>query len=201
MKIILATSSENRINFFKNLGFKFKIKNPTYEENIIKNKDAPSQAIDFSLGKAQSVFKNCTGDNFCILGFDSMASFMNQSIGKPKNIEDAFQQIKNFSGHSHFIYSAITLIGKYKGVNFLETGYEKTEIVIKSNLSDNDIKNYLMFNQWRGKCGSYSMMQMGLFLAEEINGSVPNVLGIPTKVIQEKLEKICKKSIFEIVEK
>lgn len=204
MKIILGSSSVNRKELFERLGVQFEIVEPDFEE-VLNLKISNQQNIkNFALGKALSVHekieKKETGD-FCILGFDSMVEFEKEVIGKPKTKTDAFNMIQRFVGKSQKIVSGIACVGRWKGKYFEIVETESTKIWFKKETTNCQIRDYLAFDDWKGKCGSYSILGTGTFLLEKIEGDFQNIIGVPVIRMGNMIRKITGKSPLKVFEK
>ncbi len=203
MKLILASSSPNRKELLDRLGLKYEIINPDYEELINGEISPVEQVCEFAYGKAKSVkeifLKNNSDEDYLIMGFDSMIEFEGKSLGKAHSDLEAENMIKQFRGNSQRVVSGFSLLGRYEGKDFEITDFEATEVLFRKNISDEEIKNYINFGDWKGKCGSYSILGPGIFFLENINGDFQNIVGIPLIKINKKIVKVLKKSINELI--
>lgn len=204
MHIILATTSVNRRQLFDRLGIKYTAMAPDYEENISKDQTTTEQVKAFARGKAVAVYQKISRtmtEDFCVIGFDSMVDLEGKSIGKPQDQEDAILQIWSFRGKPQEIRSGISIIGKMNGKKFCDTQSESTKIKFRSDYTLKEIDKYLEFNDWQGKCGSYSILGTGIFFLDTIEGDFQNIIGVPVLKMQGMLEKITGKKIWDLVEK
>jgi septum formation protein len=203
MKLILASTSKNRQALLNKMSIKFESISPNYEE-VIDESLAPQKQVQlFAKEKAKSVYKNLNNklDDILILGFDSMVDFENTSIGKQDTKENAFKVLQKFRGKSQKIVSGISCIGNWQGQYFEQTEFEETHIKFRDNLTDKEIKSYLDFEDWSGKCGAYSILGTGIFMLEEITGDFQNIIGIPVFKMGKMIQEITGKSPLEIFEK
>jgi len=180
MKIILASSSENRKNLLQKMNFQFSIAPPNFAENWNEKISAAENVQNLARGKAKSVFPQFENEkNFLIFGFDSVAILGEKIFGKPRTKKAAFEMIQNLRGENHEIFSGISAIGKIDGKFFEKTDFEKTKIKFKNNFTNCQIRKYLEFDDWRGKCGAYSILGAGIFFVEKIDGDFQNIVGVP----------------------
>ena len=180
--IILASSSERRIYLLKKSGINFIAVNhnlerePRFDEF---SKKMPVSIGDFvqnlALAKAESLQEDYP-ENW-IIGSDTLI-YMNGTVyGKPKDLSDAFNMLKKFSGKIHIVYTGISLINKSK--NIYRADYDKTAVKIKL-LNDKEITDYLSEYPPEGKAGSYGI-QDEKGIVESYEGSFENVLGLPVQ--------------------
>jgi len=192
MRIILASTSENRRNLLDKMGFKYEIMPPDYEEIIDPSTTPEGQIKEFALGKAQSVWdqlKSEPGD-ILVLGFDSMICFQGGSIGKPKDENDALKMLMSFVGHEQQIMSGMAVLGRFNGQEFKEVIHESTSVKFRTDITESEIKKYLEFGDWSGKCGAYSILGTGIWFLEYIDGDFQNIVGVPVLKLGEIMKKI-----------
>ena len=206
MKIILASTSQNRRELFDRLGIAYEVAVPECAEIVDKNISNIDNIKQFSLEKAQSVYKSLARDlspvleeDVLILGFDSMVEFEGEVIGKPKDAADAEKMLKTFIGKPQKIISGIACVGNYDGQYFEKVETVDTNILFRSDTTLEQLEKYIQFNDWSGKCGSYSILGTGIFLLESIDGDFQNIIGVPVIKMGEMIRDITGKSPLSIV--
>ncbi len=188
--LILASSSERRIYLLKKSGINFIAANhklesePRFEES---KGNTPVSIGDFvqnlALTKAESL-QDDYPENW-IIGSDTLI-YMNGTVyGKPKDLSDAFNMLKELSGKIHIVYTGISLINKSK--NIYRADYDKTAVKIKL-LNDKEITDYLSGYPPFDKAGSYGI-QDEKGIVESYEGSFENVLGLPVQKLFPLLSK------------
>ncbi len=199
MKIVLASSSENRKRLFDRMGFEYETAYPTFEEVTSKDISPTQQIQEFALEKAKSVLhKFSTLDDVLIMGFDSLIDFEGTSVGKPKTKKDAFEMIQSFIGKSQKVSTGMAMIGNWKGKYFEKVALESTKVQFRSDITNYQIRKYLEFGDWKGKCGSYSILGMGIFFLEPFEGDFQNIVGVPIFKLHEMIREITGKSPLSI---
>ena len=191
-KLILASSSPRRAEILTREKVRFEIKMPdSYkEENVFSDLKAQNSCpvthvLELSRRKAQSVADE-VGDGI-ILGADTIVVLDGQILGKPKNKDDALFFLKKLSGKMHQVYTGITLINKSTGK--MISGYDLTKVKF-NQLDEQKILNYIATGEPMDKAGAYGIQGMGSFLVDHIEGSLDNVIGLPTEKLQEMLSQI-----------
>ncbi len=199
MKIILASSSPNRKALLDKLNFQYATHAPTFEEVIDTQLSNHDNIKAFAKGKALSVYSKYKQElNILILGFDSMIEIDGKILGKAHSEEEAFNMIKNFVGKKQKVTSGISLVGNFEGNYFEKTDLQSTTVQFRSDITDYQIKAYLAFNDWSGKCGAYSILGMGQFLLEEVQGDFQNIIGVPVLKMGAMIQEITKKNPLEL---
>ncbi len=201
MKIILASTSENRRNLLNRMNFQYEAVAPDYEEHINPNVSPRVQVETFALGKAMSVWHQFEKeDNVLVLGFDSMIEFEGGSIGKAPTKKAAFEMLQKFVGNSQRIITGTALVGKWKGKYFERVALESTEVTFRDDITNCQIRKYLTFGDWKGKCGAYSILGTGIFFLKPFTGDFQNIVGIPVIRVGEMIREVTGKSPFNVVE-
>jgi septum formation protein len=195
MRIICASSSKNREELFKRMKFSFQSVAPDFLE-IIDKKLSPTENVKkFAYGKALSVFPKFKNEkDIIIMGFDSVSVFDNKIYGKPKSKKEAFEMIQIFRGQEQEIISGVSIIGNWHGKYFKITDYEITKIFFRNDFTNCQIRKYLEFDDYRDKCGAYSILGPGQFFIKKIEGDFQNVVGVPVFKLTDMIQKITGKN-------
>ena len=177
MNLILASKSPRRKEILSEYGFNYKVIVSDYKENAFYS-DPVKTVIDFSLNKAESVYKSLK-DNIgvVVLGFDTVVYHNGVILGKPTCKTDAIKTLNSLSGKKHFVYSGFCLISE----KFRICGYDSTEVLFNV-LTKELIDRYVNSEKPMDKAGSYGI-QDGFDLVKSINGSLYNVIGLPIEKI------------------
>ncbi len=175
MKIILASASPRRKSLMDVLGLNFEIKVSDCEENIDVSHNVHDIVMSLSLQKAQSVAK-ITDESCIVIGADTVVSYGNEILGKPKDADDAIRTLKLLSGKTHSVYTGFTIIDTSD--NKTVTDYEKTDVKFKE-LTEKEIIDYVNTNDPLDKAGSYSIQGIASSFVEKLDGDYNNVVGLP----------------------
>jgi septum formation protein len=174
--IILASSSAARKRILSDLGLKFDIINPNFDEEKakpkIKHLKIAKQAMYLAQQKALSV--SILYPNSLVIGSDQICELDGLAIDKSKNRNDAIKQIKLLQGKTHIQNNAVCL---YKGAKLLFKNSSKAKLTVR-NLSDNEIANYVELDQSWGCAGSYKFESFGKHLFSKVNGSDNSIVGM-----------------------
>ena len=109
-KIILASASPRRRELLANAGVIFQVCPGNSEEKITK--EIPEDIVkELSLQKAMATaLKFDMEEGTVILGADTIVSFDNKILGKPKNEEDAVNTLSMLQGNTHQVYTGVTVM-------------------------------------------------------------------------------------------
>lgn len=109
-----------------------------------------------------------------ILTADTTVSLGNDILGKPGSMEEARHMLKQLSGQTHTVQTAVVLFTNGQHYERIST----TRVTF-ATLSDVDITDYVNSSEPWGKAGGYGIQgTAGRFIAN-INGSYSGVMGLP----------------------
>lgn len=187
MEIILASASERRHELLKRLFEEFTIKVSDFDESKVSfNGDFGKYVEELSKGKALDVSNKVKKDSL-IIAADTIVAFKGKVLLKPKDENDAYNMLKELSGNIHEVYSGITVLNSK--TKDLKCDYVKTKIKF-SNLTDNEIMDYIKTNEPMDKAGSYGIQGFGGVFVEEIQGCYYNVVGLPLNKLKHMVETL-----------
>ncbi len=184
-KIILASGSPRRQQFFKDLDVDFEIRLKEVEE--IYPPDLQAQAItDFLAQLKANAFSGEIGNNEILVTSDTIVWHDGKALGKPKDYEDAVAMLQTMAGSTHEVITSVCFTTKNKS----ETIHEITKVTF-ADLSDEAIRYYLDKYQPFDKAGAYGIQDwIGLTAITKIEGSYTNVVGLPTHRVYEYLNSL-----------
>jgi septum formation protein len=181
-KIILASGSPRRQQFFKDLDLDFEIRLKEVEEIYPPTLKA-AEITNFLAELKANAFENELLQNEILITSDTIVWQNDKALGKPKNYEDAFQILKSLSNASHEVITSVC----FKTMHSSETIHEITRVTF-SELSDDAIHYYLKKYEPFDKAGAYGIQEwIGLIGIAKIEGSYSNVVGLPTERVYNYL--------------
>ena len=197
-KIILASKSIDRKKTFNRLNIPFETIITDIDEGYYKSRFSNPVELVKEIAKAKALkakdlLKNKNMEAI-IIAADTIVEFKGKIIGKAKNKAQAFQILKSLINRSHNLITgvAITELNDPKVV----IDYDCT-IVTFLDISDNEIRNYINSEEWKGRAGAYSIRDRASLFIKEIRGSPSNVIGLPMQKIFEILKKDFGLNLFD----
>ena len=176
-KIILASASPRRRELLTMVRLPFDVIVSDCDENI--SYEGPEDMVTkLSLRKAENVAEKLREDTkaHLVIGSDTIVYFQNEILGKPKDEEDAFRMLKELSGHTHVVYTGVTVIDTATGRT--ESFCEATKVEFYP-VTDEEIQAYINTGDPMDKAGSYGVQGLGAFLVKRIEGDYFTVVGLP----------------------
>lgn len=187
MKVILASASERRQELLSRLIKTFDVIVSNFDESkVIFEGSIDRYVKDIALGKAMNI-KNKLDEDAIIISADTVVTIDNMILGKPRDEEDAFNIIKSLQGRKHLVYSGVVVINTAKNLTIQES--LSTEVTF-SEISDDEILEYIKTGEPLDKAGAYGIQGIGGIFVEEIRGCYYNVVGLPLNKLKFMLKEI-----------
>lgn len=182
IKIILASGSPRRQEFFRNLDLDFEIRLKEIEE-IFPETLQSLEITDYLAQLKAAAFDGELLDNELLITSDTLVWLNGKALGKPTKYDDAFQMLQELSNQTHEVITSVCFKTKYK----TEIINDTTKVTF-GELSDESIKYYLDNYKPFDKAGSYGIQEwIGLVGIVNIDGSYTNVVGLPTEKVYRYL--------------
>ena len=184
MQIILASSSPRRKELLTKLGYVFSVVDSGFKEKEFTN-DPVETAIAFAKGKAETVYRSLMNkDKKIVLGADTVVFHEDKILGKAKDDMHARLLLKNLSGKTHVVITGYAVVCNGKTT----VGYSQSKVSFNV-LTEALIDAYVSSGLYKGKAGAYGI-QDGFGLVKNCEGSIDNVIGLPTEEIDLILSNI-----------
>ena len=190
MKIILASKSNVRKDILE--------KNNINPEVIISNVDedeakksllaegASPLIVSKNLAELKSIKVSLKNPERLVLGADSVVSLNNRIINKPKNREEALQNLKKLNNSKHYLISSVCIS---KNGSMVWNYSDQSELKMK-NLKNDELVKYLskIKTETLLAYGVYQVEAEGSSLFEYIKGDQDSIMGLPIKEIMKYIE-------------
>ena len=146
-----------------------------------------------SRAKARAYAPKLQPDQLLITA-DTIVWLDGKMLGKPHDEAEAKQMLRQLSGKTHQVYTAVTFCqienGKVKGGRncSLETMVDCTDVTFRE-LSDEEIAHYVQKYRPLDKAGAYGVQEwIGYVACTGMNGSYFNVMGFPVHLVYQALK-------------
>ncbi|MEM9930188.1 MAG: Maf family nucleotide pyrophosphatase [Bacteroidota bacterium] len=184
LSLILASKSPRRSYLLEQAGIPFTVKTMDVEE--IYPEDLPVLEIAPFLAelKAEGATHLLEKENEVLLTADSVVLIDGEKYGKPKSREEAVATLQKLSGYHHTVVTGCCLKSLAKKKVF--AGITK---VYFNELTEAEIDWYLDTCQPYDKAGAYGIQEwVGLACINKIEGTYPNVMGLPVDLVYTHLK-------------
>lgn len=185
MAFILASGSPRRRELLSLLGIKDFIVRPSDVDETLPCDFSPAEDVKLlSLKKAEAAAKNADKDDV-ILSADTLVFLDGRALSKPSDNDDAFRMLRALSGRAHQVHTGFTLY-----VNGEFHSYSECTEVFFSELSDEEIRDYIATGECADKAGAYGVQGYAARFVTRIEGDYYNVMGLPVSGLYRALRSL-----------
>ena len=185
-KIILASNSPRRKKILTDLGLDFEVIPSNYEEKLETDIFSYDLIEDLATQKACDVV-NRVGKDEIVLGADTIVVLHNKILGKPKDKDNAFRMLRELSGQTHMVVTALCGINtRTNRAALLST----TSYVRFKELSDDLINYYIEEFKPLDKAGSYGIQELPDGFVDKYEGSFDNIVGLSSDAVKAVLNQL-----------
>lgn len=185
-KIILASNSPRRKELLSGLGLDYEIRTlPDVDESYPDTLQAGDIPLYISREKA-AAYRSMMQPDELIITADTIVWLDGQVLGKPTDKDDARQMLHRLSGHTHEVYTGVSLTT----TEWQRSFFARTEVTFAA-LSDAEIDYYVDTYSPLDKAGAYGVQEwIGFVGVENISGSYFNIMGLPVQRLYQELKKL-----------
>ena len=185
MKLILASNSKWRKEILDMAKLQYTAISSDVDESTVEYTNPRDYVEKLSKLKAENVATKV--EEGIIIASDTIGYMNDEKFEKPKNRDEAFNNMKKLSGNINYTATGVTIIDLYKKktVSFVDI----TEIYLKE-MSDDEINWYIDNEASIYDCSGYAIDTCASLFVEKINGDYKSIIGLPIHRIYEELKKL-----------
>jgi septum formation protein len=105
-----------------------------------------------------------------VLGADTVVVLDERIFGKPRDLDEAKEFLRELSGRTHKVFTAVAFDGKVEVV--------VSEVKFR-DLTRTDIEEYVAKVKPVDRAGAYDIDESGSLIVESYGGSYENIMGLP----------------------
>lgn len=181
-RLILGSKSPRRSQLLKELDIPFVQKVADTDESFPDDMPVLEVAEYIAKSKAVALMDRVKGDDIIITA-DSVVICNGIIYGKPKNGKEAKEVIKILSDNVHQVVTGVCIRDAKKISSFSEVSEVKLAPITPKELNYY-VKHYMPID----KAGAYGIQEwIGHAKIEWIKGTYTNIMGLPTRLVYEKL--------------
>jgi septum formation protein len=189
-EVILASASGARAAILASAGIRFRQQPPVLDEAEEHKRFAPGTApsevaVSLARLKAASVLEREPGA--IVIGADQVLAIGNEILQKPRNLQEAREQLHKLRGRTHELYSAAVVLHKTHAASFTDIA----NLTVR-DFSDKFIEWYMetVGEGLLTSVGAYHIEGLGIHLFSEIKGDYFTILGLPVLAVLEELRRL-----------
>jgi septum formation protein len=184
-KLILASGSPRRQQFFKDLALDFEIRLKEIEE-IYPLELKREEITNYLALLKSSAFEGELHENEILVTSDTIVWHNDKALGKPTDKQDAFTILKSLSNTTHEVITSVC----FKTTLKTDLLYDITKVTF-NELSDEAIHYYIDNYKPYDKAGAYGIQEwIGFIAVSKIEGSYANVMGMPVDKVYDYLNSL-----------
>lgn len=177
-RLILASGSPRRREFFHQLGYRHEVARPDIEEKAHFGEKPLDYARRNAAEKAADVAAK-VGEGAVVVSADTIVVLGEEILEKPKSAEDARRMLRELSGRVHQVMTGICVRGAAPdGEERTVSDVVVTDVEFKA-LGDAEIDAYVASGEPMDKAGAYGIQGLAAYMIRSIRGSYTNVVGLP----------------------
>jgi len=180
VKLVLASGSPRRLALLAQIGIEPDRLMPVTIDESPRKKEAPRNlARRLAREKIETALAALKSEadlaGALVLAADTVVSVGRRILPKAGQIEEAAACLRQLSGRSHRVHTALALATANGRVR---RRLVETRVRFK-RLSREDIESYLASGEWRGKAGGYAIQGIAGGFVVKLIGSYTGVVGLP----------------------
>ena len=170
--LILASASPRRAELLRNAGIPFMVDAAHVPEQPLAGELPVDYARRLARDKALAVFARHQSE--AVVAADTVVVVDEHLLEKPADANDAARMLRLLAGRSHQVITGVCVVAP---------GFERTEAEITqvafSELSDEEIAEYVRSGEPMDKAGAYGIQGIASRWVTRVEGCYFNVVGLP----------------------
>lgn len=185
--VILASASPRRRELLAALAPEFEVVPADVDEDALTLADPWQTAQRLAREKALAVFEQ--NPNHLVIAGDTVVALPqgdgHLQYAKPRDEDDAVRMLMELSGKTHVVITGVALRWPKGLIAFTD----ETRVTFRA-YSEEEAKDYVATGEPMDKAGAYGIQGMASTLVAKLEGSLNNVIGLPTERLQEALRDV-----------
>jgi septum formation protein len=176
LPLILASSSPRRLDLLHQVGIQpDRIEPPDIDETAMPGELPRPHAVRLAAAKADAVAIALGPSAGYVLAADTVVACGRRILPKTEAEDEARRCLRLLSGRRHRVHGAVCVLAP----DGRRAARLVTTMVGFKRLTDQEIDAYLASGEWSGKAGGYAIQGRAAAFVPAVNGSYPNVVGLP----------------------
>ena len=185
LPLVLASASPRRRELLVQLEIAFEVVPSNVPEQPLATESACEFAARVARDKAVHVARERPQQ--WVLAADTVVVVDGEILGKPRDRTDARRMLRQLSGRTHHVLTAVTLLAPEAA--------RADEVVVETtvrfrSLHDREIEAYIDTGEPFDKAGAYAVQGHAAAFVDAIDGSYSNVVGLPLDEVRELCRRL-----------
>lgn len=203
-RLILASQSPRRSLLLGEMGIAFDVM-PAHADEWEAHDADPAELVRHNAElKARSVAVENPGR--WVLASDTTVALADHVLNKPADLDEARAMLKRLSGRTHTVYTAVCLMNcrdprpADAGEHYVYPASEVLDVVTSDvtfrELDDACITEYFTIVNPLDKAGAYGIQEGRELIIDHWEGSLHNIMGLPTEHLGEIFKELGLDGVF-----
>jgi nucleoside triphosphate pyrophosphatase len=180
--LILASASPRRTQLLQQIGVEHRVVPADIDERRLARESVEECVIRLSRAKATEVWQRLRTDATAstastvsaVLGADTVVTLDDHLLGKPRDRDDGLLMLRQLSGRTHRVLSAVALMDS----SGLRHALSISEVQFRA-LSADECEAYWNSGEPLDKAGGYAIQGRAALFIQRLGGSYSGVMGLP----------------------
>jgi septum formation protein len=176
LPLVLASASPRRAELLRLAGYTFTAAQADLDETPLPGEAADAYVRRLAEGKAAAIAARHPGA--VVLGADTTVVVDGDILGKPADAADAAAMLSRLQGRAHDVFTGVAVRAPDGG----DSAVARTRVWFAAMTGD-EIAAYVATGEPMDKAGAYGIQGQASRYVTRIDGSYPNVMGLPVDVV------------------
>ena len=171
-ELLLASGSSRRKELLDQIGVHYQSASMDIDESVHLNETPSEYVLRLAREKARAGIQ--LKPDWVVLAADTSVVIAENILGKPDNAQQAHGMLRQLSGTTHQVLTAIAVAQNIQGKERINSQVVVTEVTFAA-LTDQQIAQYINTGEPMDMAGSYGIQGRAALFVEHIKGSYSNV--------------------------
>ena len=171
LRVVLASASPRRRDLLTMIGIRHEVVPADIDETYLPGEPPLAHAERLAREKGTAVAARYP--EALTIAADTIVVIDEQVLGKPRDVVDAARMLRQLSGRTHTVFTAVAVARAGR----VESVVEAVTVTFR-NLTDAEIDAYIATGEPMDKAGSYGIQGFGAVIVERIDGDFFAVMGL-----------------------
>ena len=173
--VYLASGSPRRRELLQQIGVSFRVVSTAVDETVLPG-EAPAAYVErLAAAKADDGWdRSRDAAGTPVLAADTAVVLDGRILGKPSNREDAERMLRQLSGRTHEVLTAVAL----RTADGLQSRISRSEVTFRPLIAG-EAQAYWETGEPADKAGAYAVQGRAAIFISDLRGSYSGVMGLP----------------------
>src|ERR1700688_725672 len=187
--VYLASGAPRRRDVLQQIGVAFRVVGMAVDEAVLPGEAPLGYVARLAAAKAEAGWERSRdAHEVPVLAADTAVVLDGRILGKPADRDDAEGMLRQLSGRTHEVLTAIAL----RTANGLQSRISRSEVTFRS-IAAAEARAYWESGEPADKAGAYAIQGRAAVFVAELRGSYSGVVGLP---LFETAELLCEAGVW-----